>query len=519
MIHDDCPTPSNFSLHGYTGWLWLDEFYDFSSNWAAIPHHLGLGFLAIMISLPLYCLRLWITGRRSPPPEDTVASPPSLLSLVRGRQDDWLKKNKGRAALSYINFQRMLLFMAMVSLVISIISLLTNITGLTNVPIYFHKTTIANLDEHSPLHWFNIVISFLLPWLVVFVVRQFMVDKDKRASPTREESSTLVIEGLDPVTFSDLTIAEYFRNHYPNFQLVKITRAQDTRYLRRQISRLEWNTACITQLLAWGDQQSDIYCCGRDRSLAAFGRRELELTRSIQQEQRRLRSKTDSLRIVFLTFDSNKEAQKVVMIEELDHFSYYNTIKQAPRPEDIAWENMRSPVISLFIRMFSSLIILLVSAIATSPLAFAKTMHGVIVGAVPLLENFPLASSVIPTSMLMLFNNVMPYLVKLSLVRFGPWSKTKLVSNYMVTLFFWLLLTTVIFPTMALSNIFEVIEHILGLPIINIFSDVSSSEEDEIRSQFSCLFVPEYGSFFVNYLVFGAFLKTQSQLHRVGDRM
>merc|ERR1719186_320027 len=139
------------------------------------------------------------------------------------------------------------------------------------------------------------------------VVKQFMVSRDKIAN---EDSRTLVIEGLDSVTFSDAVIEEYFTNNYPNFQLVKITRAQDTRYLRRKIKSLDWNTAVIQDMLSMGEDRADATCCGKEWSLAAFGRKELEIKRIIDQEQKRLRSKNDFLSIIFLTFDSTKQAQK-----------------------------------------------------------------------------------------------------------------------------------------------------------------------------------------------------------------
>merc|ERR1719186_1799020 len=167
-----------------------------SEGWSFIPHHLILCSLLTCISLPLYCLFRWVAdaGRLAAPPKNISPSHLSLFSLVRGKADDWIKKEKGRAAFNYINFQRMLLFMALVSLVISSVSLLTNYTGHQSKDNPFAKTTIINLSDNSPLHWFNIITSFILPWLVVMVVKKFMVFRDRIASTSNEESRTLVIE-------------------------------------------------------------------------------------------------------------------------------------------------------------------------------------------------------------------------------------------------------------------------------------------------------------------------------------
>ena len=443
MGHQDCSLKST-NLNHTSAFLFLEIGSD---KWSFIPHHLILCSLLTCISLPLYCLFRWVAGRRAGPRKDSSPSPPSLFSLVWGKSDDWVKKEKGRAAFNYINFQRMLLFMALVSLVISSVSLITNYTGHQSKDSPFAKTTITNLSDNSLLHWFNIITSFILPWLVVMVVKQFMVSRDKIASPSNEDSRTLVIEGLDPVTFSNAAIEEYFANNYPNFQLVKITRAQDTRYLRRKIKSLDWTTAVIQDMLSMGEDRADATCCGKEWSLAAFGRKQLEIKKIIDQEQKRLRSKTDFLTIIFLTFDSTKQAQKVVLIEQLDHFSYYNTIQQAPRPKDIAWENMRSPVLSLLIRIFSYVLFLLMTAFALYPAKFALKVIDIMDEELKLKSTL---KSVAQTTIFLGFGQLMRYAVKLSLVIFGHWSKTNLLSSYMTTLFFMLILTIIIFPTVML---------------------------------------------------------------------
>ena len=200
---------------------------------------------------------------------------------------------------------------------------------------------------------------------------------------------------------------------------MKITRAQDTRYLRRKIKSLDWTTAVIQDMLSMGEDRADATCCGKEWSLAAFGRKQLEIKKIIDQEQKRLRSKTDFLTIIFLTFDSSKQAQKVVLIEQLDHFSYYNTIQQAPRPKDIAWENMRSPVLSLLIRIFSYVLFLLMTAFALYPAKFALKVIDIMDEELKLKSTL---KSVAQTTIFLVFGQLMRYAVKLSLVIFGHWS-------------------------------------------------------------------------------------------------
>ena len=453
---------------------------DKDDEWVSIPSHLILGSMFTAISLTIYFVIRLVKNRSEEPSfSNPAGSSPPFLSLVFGRKDHWVKMKKGKAALHFANFLRMMMFLSVVTLIISAVSLLINyMAGKQSDNAPFTKTLISHLSDNSLYHYYNIIASAILPWLVVMVVRHFMVVRDKIECPSEESSSTLVVEGLDPEVFSDKAICEHFQANYPRFRLIRITRAQDTRYLRRMMLQLEWYKAINQEFLGMSDE-SECSCCGDERSLDAFGRKEVEAERIIQQELSRLRKKTDFLRIVFLTFRSNTEAQKIAFREQFDHFSSYNTIKQAPRPNDIAWENMRSPVLSFIINTFCFAIIFCVSIFSSTPATFAKKIIVTIDDTFPsLVKTVPfLSAHVIPVILFTIFSKTMPYLVKFSSVKFGPWSKIELVRNYMITLFFWLLFSIVVFPTLMLSETLHVLEYVTNLSFItSIFEDSPETE-------------------------------------------
>jgi len=492
-------------------------------KWVSIPSHLILGSMFTFVSLTIYFIIRLVKNRSEPSFPNTAGSTPPFLPLVFGMKDHWLRTKKGKPALHFANFLRMIMFLAVVTLVISAVSLLINyMAGKQTDDDPFTQTLISNLSDNSPYHYFNIIASAILPWLVVMVVRHFMVVRDKIECPSDESSSTLVVEGLDPDVFSDKAICEHFHANYPRFRLVRITRAQDTRFLRRMMLRLEWYKAINKEFLDMGDG-TECSCCGDERSLDAFGRKEIETKRIIQQELIRLRKKSDFLRIVFLTFRSNIEAEKIAFREQFDHFSSYNTIKQAPRPTDIAWENMRSPVLSIIIKTFCFAIICLVSIFSSTPATFAKKIVATIDDLFPSFKTVPfLSSHVIPVILFTIFSKTMPYLVKFSSVKFGPWSKIELVRNYMITLFFWLLFSMVVFPTLMLSETLGLLEYLTNFSMItNIFDDSSETDgvdQSEVNPiKLICIYIPTSGAFFVNYLILSTLIFNQMHLHMVGD--
>merc|ERR1719431_1319389 len=187
------------------------------SHWALIPQYLASFSIVTLVSLAFYMLYLCLTKQRAP------SSPPSLFSLACGEEDGWLKEEKGNAALQYIRFQRVMLFTALMYLVISTISMIINLTGKQSSEEFpFYQTTITNLSDNSPLHYFNIIASFILPWLVLLVISKFMGDSEteKTLCSSCEASSTLVMEGMIHDIPSDKDIENYYRTTYPKFRLL-----------------------------------------------------------------------------------------------------------------------------------------------------------------------------------------------------------------------------------------------------------------------------------------------------------
>ena len=91
----------------------------------------------------------------------------------------------------------------------------------------------------------------------------------------------------------------------------------------------------------------------------------------------------------------------------------------------------------------------------------------------------------------------------------------------MIRLFFWLLMTIVVFPLLMLNNLFSTLKLISILPIIKSLPDFEHLEDkSEAKKEefFNCLFIPTSGAFFVNYMILSALLRNQLQLHRLGDR-
>ena len=195
---------------------------------AGIPEHLAFyGFITV-VSLFLYifftniekCKKLSFTNRK-----------PSLYKLICGYKDDWLIQERGITAFQYILFLRILLELAFIFLVISWSSFAINFSQETSTRSLFDSTTISNIPPNSDLQWFNLVISFLIPWLVVMMMLRISKKVGSLKPSTETFSQTLMIESSSFVDVDPDNVRKYFERKYPEFEMIKISWSIDTRSL------------------------------------------------------------------------------------------------------------------------------------------------------------------------------------------------------------------------------------------------------------------------------------------------
>ena len=118
---------------------------------------------------------------------------PWFYELLLMKKDTWVSQNRGKSALEYIKFQRIIILLATLLVLISSISLWINLSQGFEFSKIFAATTILNIPPKSHLLWFSVVSSLLLPVSIVVVVSRLGRQLDSQAM-TR--SSTVVVEGI-----------------------------------------------------------------------------------------------------------------------------------------------------------------------------------------------------------------------------------------------------------------------------------------------------------------------------------
>ena len=179
-----------------------------------------------------------------------VGAPP-LVDLLLGREDKWMLKERGEAALDYLNFQRMLIIISLQINLFSAIAFLVNYfaptprtnlkeheDGFSFTP-FVNQTSLSNLRQDSDWHYYHIFASSLLPYLVLLTAFLFIPtcltsgdNPPSRSSTSQFVSgcplfakepfcillfpSTVVVHGLNQKEHSPMVIRNYFQQMHPH---------------------------------------------------------------------------------------------------------------------------------------------------------------------------------------------------------------------------------------------------------------------------------------------------------------
>ena len=115
-------------------------------------------------------------------------------AIMRGQEDEWMLKERGEAALDYLNFERMLIIITLLINGLSFVALFINRYGGDKVDTamahsldpedkwhdhhyltpFVNRTSMWNLEENSMWHFYHVVASFLLPYFVLLTAYLFL---------------------------------------------------------------------------------------------------------------------------------------------------------------------------------------------------------------------------------------------------------------------------------------------------------------------------------------------------------
>lgn len=269
-------------------------------------------------------------------------------------------------------------------------------------------------------------------------------------------------------------------------------------------------------------------CCGNATDAMTFYKKEeSEFASEVQKEKARV--KTKSIGIAFVTFRKLADAKRMLT----DHRSRCRclsspsssslstllepwdwTVRIAPPPEDIYWENLNERHRFFFAKTFLiNFFVFIFLFFFTSP-AYIISQLELILNLKDVTDALPeKINDFVPTLLLWTFSALLPIIVAYSDWWMGHWRRSVENLWIMRKVFFYLLCMVLILPSVGMTSL----RAFLQMFIESAQSDHSIIPSGNSTLHWNCIFLPDNGAFFVNYVITSALVGTALEFMRFSE--
>jgi len=470
----------------------------------------------------------------------------SWVTSIFTLTDDMILRKCGIDAIQYIRFQRhLIIFVFIITVICLTIILPINFTmgNIQGDKTSFGHTTISNLAGSSNVLWVHIVVGILFMPLGIFIMRKFSVTLRIEFDENSASSRTLMLDGIPRDYCKKDYIIRHFQEAYPSYEIDDVQIAYFVSKLCSLNEKLETSQRAIAfcenyerknggKSLIMNPHSCGLMCaicpCCTSSNVAAlefYREQEQSLKQKVEQEKVHLQSK--AIGVAFVTFASLADAKKV----NKDHQKFIsclnsnppsssldNLLKQsswdvrfAPPPEDIYWENLNRKrhfrVIKVWIINIILFIVLffftspayIISLLETIPFLNAQDLKK------DLNQNLPAyITDFLPTLLLWTLSALLPVMVAYSDWWLGHWRRSVENLWIMRKVFGYLLFMVLILPSIGLTTVRAFVEAVI------------KKEEDSNSTSINwqCIFLPDNGAFFINYVTTSALVGTGLEIMR-----
>lgn len=428
---------------------------------------------------------------------------PATILLTK----DQILEHSGPDAVHYLSFQQHLIcVMAIITAVSMTIVLPVNCQGSLAGDFWsFGHSTISNLEANSGWLWVHVLVAIAYVPLVVLIMRR----ASGRNAFKTAASRTIMITDIPREEYCNgkLSLLQYIQQMFPDVQINDF--------------ELAYNISKLTEVWREYERISDarIYCEMNKNHRPVRARPNLCSCHSVdgleyyKQLEEQLRGEVARLRafalnepvgIAFLTVNTTDVAKKIIgQFKALSDKQW--SLSYAPSPSDIFWENLNISASKWYIKwtivnvvlfmflFFLTTPVLIVNLFDT--LAMTKKTTDTISKLSPLISEF------LPTLMLWTLAALLPVIVTFSDKWLSHWTRSKQNYSIMTKSFGYLLFMILILPSMGLTSAQALLEWTLQY-------------NENLTYRWDCIFLPDKGAFFVNYIITTAFIGTSLELLR-----
>ncbi|XP_006761379.1 PREDICTED: CSC1-like protein 1 [Myotis davidii] len=461
--------------------------------------------------------------------ESDLGCCPWLTAIFR-LHDDQILEWCGEDAIHYLSFQRHIIFLlAVVSFLSLCVILPVNLSGnlLEKDPYSFGRTTIANLQTNNDLLWLHTVFAVIYLFLTLGFMRHHTQSiKYKDESLVRR---TLFVTGLPRHATKD-AVESHFRDAYPTCEVVEVQLCYNVAkliYLCKERKKTEKSLTYYTNLQVKTGQRALInpkpcgqFCCFEVRgceqedAIAYYTGMKDRLMERITEEESRVQFQP--LGMAFVTFQEKSmaiyilkdfnackcqglrckgEPQPSSCSKELGISQW--TVTFAAYPEDICWpQTLTFQGLRTWWRGLGEDETPAPGGCGLNPPPLPPTPRGHVF-------QDPIISQFFPTLLLWSFSALLPTIVYYSTLLESHWTKSGENRIMMTKVYIFLIFMVLILPSLGLTSLDVFFRWLFD----------KSSPDTSIRLE--CVFLPDQGAFFVNYVIASAFIGTGMELLRL----
>uniref|UniRef100_A0AAV2JHL3 Transmembrane protein 63C n=1 Tax=Knipowitschia caucasica TaxID=637954 RepID=A0AAV2JHL3_KNICA len=457
----------------------------------------------------------------------------SWLASLYHMKDEEIRSKCGLDAVTYLSFQRhIILLLGVVCLLSLAVILPVNLSGklMGDSPESFGRTTLANMNTEDSFLWLHGVFGLLYFIITLLCMAHHSIRLDY--SEDHKVARTLMITSVPREISDPGLLTKHFHEAYPSCTVTDIHFCFDVHKLMKL--DLERRKAMKGRLYFASKAQKEgkimikthpcaqVFCCdacGFEQVDAEQYYSELEEKRTDEFNAEKNRIGTKRLGIAFVTFRDErmtsvivKDFQCVQCRRQVQQSSISAVVQSqrwgvsyAPAPTDIIWENLWVCGTRWWLRcvLLNSLLFLLLFFL-TTPAIIVNTMDKFnVTRPVDSLQS-PVITQFLPTLLLWAFSVLLPFIVYYSAFFESHWTRSGENQVTMHKCFLLLVFMVIVLPSLGLSS--------LDLFFTWLF-DVHFLDQPEVK--FQCVFLPDNGAFFVNYVITSSLIGTAMELLRI----
>uniref|UniRef100_A0AAV2JNI8 CSC1-like protein 2 n=1 Tax=Knipowitschia caucasica TaxID=637954 RepID=A0AAV2JNI8_KNICA len=462
----------------------------------------------------------------------------SWLTAIFRIKDDEIRDKCGEDAVHYLSFQRHIIGLLVVVGVLSVgIILPVNFSGnlLENNAYSFGRTTIANLDADNALLWLHTIFAFLYLLLTVYSMRRHTSKMHYKEDDLVKR--TLFVNGISKYA-EEWDIKQHFEQAYENCTVLEaricynVARLMNLNTERKKAERnkkffidLESKEHIPTMI---NPKPCGHLCCciiqgcEQEEAVGYYTKLEANLKEDYRKERDKVNSKP--LGMAFVTFQN--ESITALILKDFNackcHGCYCRrepkssnfstklhthnwTVSYAPHPQNVYWEHLSVGGFLWWGRCFIiNCVLFLLLFFLTTPAIIISTMDKFNVTKPVEYLNNPIVTQFFPTLLLWSFSALLPTIVYYSAFFEAHWTRSGENRTTMHKCYTFLIFMVLLLPSLGLSSLDVFFRWVFDKRFLA-----------DAKVRFECVFLPDNGAFFVNYVIASAFIGNAMDLLRI----